>query len=81
MSNPLAELLFKEVEDSFETIRSIADQYGVDTLVDLWWLGGVLAKGEGYVAQNYGSQLDQVLEQLPSGKLFLQYVDTEFCKN
>jgi hypothetical protein len=72
---PLGERLFLEVEQSFETVSGIVDEYGAMTLVDLWWLAHVLvANPDPFIGRNSGSRIRELIERLPSAKEFARYL-------
>jgi hypothetical protein len=71
----LGERLFLEVEQSFETVSGIVDEYGEMTLVDLWWLAHVLvANPDRFLGRNCGSRIRELIERLPSAKEFARYL-------
>ena len=67
--------LFLEIEQSFETVGGIADEFGLMTLVDLWWLANVLVANPGeQVMQSPDSRLLELVACLPSAKTFVRYI-------
>ena len=67
--------LFLEIEQSFETVGGIADEFGLMTLVDLWWLADVLVANPGEKAmQSPGSRPLELVACLPSAKTFAAYI-------
>jgi hypothetical protein len=74
-AHPLGERLFLEVEQSFETVSGIVDEYGEMTLVDLWWLAHVLVTNpDQCISRNSGSRIHELIERLPSAKEFACYL-------
>jgi hypothetical protein len=74
-ARPLGERLFLEVEQSFETVSGIVDEYGEMTLVDLWWLAHVLvANPDQFIVTSSGSRIRELMERLPSAKAFARYL-------
>jgi hypothetical protein len=72
---PLGERLFLEVEQSFETVSGIVDEYGEMTLVDLWWLAHVLVTNpDPFIGRNSGSRIHELIERLPSANEFACYL-------
>lgn len=78
--NPAVKL-FEEILASVETVAGIAEIYGAQTLVDLVYLLGILAKDEPkselWIEQTHGSRIVEFLMTLPSGREFAAYVSTE----
>jgi hypothetical protein len=72
---PLGVRLFLEVEQSFETVSGIVDEYGEMTLVDLWWLANVVvANPDQFIVTSSGSRIREVIGRLPSAEEFARYL-------
>jgi hypothetical protein len=71
----LGQRLFLEVEQSFETVSGIVEEYDAMTLVDLWWLANVIvANPDQFIIANIGSRIREVIGRLPSAEEFARYI-------
>ena len=81
MSGPaLAEKLFAEVLENFETLGAIDDTYGVEAVYDLWYLQHALLVGD-QIDSEFDSPIMKVLEQLPSKEDFIRHVQIHGSSN
>ena len=62
-----------ELLASFESMTSIGEQHGLQTMADLLYLIQAIRVG-GFVDELDGSQIRQVLQQMPSASRWLAYV-------
>ena len=70
-----AQLFFKELLNSVETLEGIAEQYGVRTLTDLMYLQQAILKGETIEVWPGETEVGKVLQNLPSAIRWLQHTE------
>jgi hypothetical protein len=68
----LAQRFMAEVLGSVETLGGIADQHGVQTLVDLMYLQDAILK-QGFIDEG-NSKVNDILKTLPSAAIWMGYV-------
>ncbi|PNE59956.1 hypothetical protein A8H39_02075 [Paraburkholderia fungorum] len=78
-----AKLFFEELIASVETLGSIADQHGVNTLTDLMYLQQAILDGETIDVWPGESEVGEVVQALPSADRWRKYTDLaqEWKKN
>lgn len=72
-----AALFLKELLDSVETLTGIAEEHGPRTLADLVYLQAAILN-DGFIDHYPGeSRVPELVQRLPSGRLWMQYIKTE----
>jgi hypothetical protein len=78
VNDPLgANLFFKELLESVETLSGIGDQYGSGTLADLMYLQNAISKGtfvDHFVEE---SSVSEVVKLMPSADRWLKYIQVQ----
>ncbi|PHV12048.1 hypothetical protein [Chitinimonas sp. BJB300] len=70
-----ARLFFEELTASVESLRGIADHYGVNTLSDILYLQQAILKGETIEVWPGETEVGEVVGALPSADRWLKYTE------